>query len=276
MGRKKYINWRQEERVVNSNIGINFIIYIMPFTISHIAAVLPAWKKTPHIFSFTGLVVGSMAPDFEYFIRMTLYGHYGHTMAGIFIFDLPIGILIYILYHGIVRFQMIRHFPRILYARFSRYMQTDWETYLRDRYARVVVSILIGIVTHLVWDGFTHDREYIVAIYLPALLTNIHLAGLTWPLYAFLQTISSIAGIVILLVFIYKMPPTTDEPALPPKKLFRYWSYVGLTAGILFVLRWSAGVPNEKIPGQIVVISMSAVMLSLVLISLCYNLKKTE
>ena len=265
---------RQEVRVALSNIGINFII--MPFTISHIAAVVPLWKKTPKYFSFTGLVAGSMAPDFEYFVRMTLYGHYGHTISGIFIFDLPMGILIYALYHGIVRYQMIRHFPRVLYVRFSRYLHTDWDIYLRDRYGTVILSVLAGVLTHLVWDGFTHDEEYIVAIYLPVLLTKIHVAGLTFPLYAFLQGISSIAGMVILLFFIYKMPVTSDEPALSREKARRYWRSVGIVAVMIALVRWFARVPDEKIPGQIIVISMSAVMLSLIVLSLCYHLKKSE
>ena len=41
----------------------------MPFTFSHPAAVLPLRLLPRHWFSLTGLVIGSMVPDFEYFLR---------------------------------------------------------------------------------------------------------------------------------------------------------------------------------------------------------------
>lgn len=68
----------------------------MPFTTAYIAVILPLKKYCPHVLSISSLAIGSMAPDFEYFIRMTLYGYYGHTLIGIFIFDIPLGLILYI------------------------------------------------------------------------------------------------------------------------------------------------------------------------------------
>lgn len=68
----------------------------MPFTTAYIAVILPLKKYCTHVLSISSLAIGSMAPDFEYFIRMTLYGHYGHTLIGIFIFDIPLGLILYI------------------------------------------------------------------------------------------------------------------------------------------------------------------------------------
>ena len=65
----------------------------MPFTLAHPAIVLPLAAKKLRM-SATGLVIGSMVPDFEYFIRMRTESKYSHTLAGLFWFDLPLGLLL--------------------------------------------------------------------------------------------------------------------------------------------------------------------------------------
>lgn len=42
----------------------------MPFTFAHPAAVLPFSKKQVNYISVTALILGSMAPDFEYFYTL--------------------------------------------------------------------------------------------------------------------------------------------------------------------------------------------------------------
>lgn len=58
----------------------------MPFTFSHPAIILP-FKYLPNRWiSMTGLIIGSLTPDFEYFIRMKIESYYSHTNAGLFLF----------------------------------------------------------------------------------------------------------------------------------------------------------------------------------------------
>ena len=57
----------------------------MPFTFSHPAIILPLKKLPKKYISMTGLIVGSIAPDFEYFLRMK--SKYSHTMSGILWYD---------------------------------------------------------------------------------------------------------------------------------------------------------------------------------------------
>ncbi|MEB0248571.1 DUF4184 family protein, partial [Mucilaginibacter sp. 5B2] len=61
----------------------------MPFTISHPAVILPLNYLPKRFISLTALVVGSLTPDFEYFIRMKVQSDYSHTLPGLFWFDLP-------------------------------------------------------------------------------------------------------------------------------------------------------------------------------------------
>lgn len=59
----------------------------MPFTFSHPAIVLPLTSLPKRCISVTGFVIGSLTPDFEYFIRMKVKSEYSHTISGLFWFD---------------------------------------------------------------------------------------------------------------------------------------------------------------------------------------------
>jgi hypothetical protein len=51
----------------------------MPFTASHPAIILPLIYLPGKWISLTGLVIGSMTPDFEYFERMSVQSDYSYS-----------------------------------------------------------------------------------------------------------------------------------------------------------------------------------------------------
>jgi len=75
----------------------------MPFTFSHPAIVLPLLKFSPKYISASAVIIGSMTPDFEYFIRMRLMQVHGHNLFGALYFDLPVAIVCTLLFQLIVR-----------------------------------------------------------------------------------------------------------------------------------------------------------------------------
>ncbi|MFN5774209.1 DUF4184 family protein, partial [Flavobacterium sp.] len=98
----------------------------MPFTFSHPAIVLPLTFLPRQWFSLTGLVIGSLTPDFEYFLRMRIESNYSHTIDGLFWFDLSLGLLLAFLFHNIVRDSLFDNLPIFLKSRFSAFRQFDW------------------------------------------------------------------------------------------------------------------------------------------------------
>lgn len=72
----------------------------MPFTFAHPAIVLPLRKS--RYFHFPALLIGSMAPDFEYFFRMQAFSKYSHTLFGMFYVDVPLVIWLWFLYVYVV------------------------------------------------------------------------------------------------------------------------------------------------------------------------------
>lgn len=73
----------------------------MPFTFSHPAIVLP-FLKNKNV-SATALIIGSMSPDLEYFFRMKIQSENSHTFLGIFLIDFPLGFIVMMLFHEIIK-----------------------------------------------------------------------------------------------------------------------------------------------------------------------------
>ncbi len=134
----------------------------MPFTFSHPALVLPLSFLPRHWFSMTGLIIGSLTPDFEYFLRMKIQSDYSHTLSGLFWFDLPLGILLTFIFHNIVRNSLFDNLPSTLYTRFASFKKFDWNYYFTRNWFVVIISIIIGAASHIFWDSFTHFDGYFV------------------------------------------------------------------------------------------------------------------
>ena len=128
----------------------------MPFTFVHPAAALP-FRGTRLIPS--ALIAGTMAPDFEYFLRLSPGGGYGHTFAGAFFLSLPLALLVLWIFHAIVKVPLVCLFPEGIRLRMSAY--TGRFSFCgTERFLLIVISVLIGIATHIIWDSFTHRHKW--------------------------------------------------------------------------------------------------------------------
>ena len=116
----------------------------MPFTFSHPAIVLPLSYLPQRWFSLTGLVVGSVTPDFEYFLHMRIQSDYSHTIDGLFWFDLPLGVLLAFAFHNIVRDMLFDNLPTTLKFRLLTFKQFDWNSLFKKNWPVVLISILVG------------------------------------------------------------------------------------------------------------------------------------
>jgi hypothetical protein len=72
----------------------------MPFTLSHVAAVLPLRKFN---LVWSALVVGSMAPDFPYIVGTTDYRSLGHQFPGVIEFTIPASLFALWLFHTAIK-----------------------------------------------------------------------------------------------------------------------------------------------------------------------------
>jgi len=128
----------------------------VPFTPAHGAAALP-FRRLGLVFS--ALMVGTFAPDFEYFIRLTPGHGFGHTLLGTFVLTLPLALAVFWLFHAYVKQAVAGLLPEAAQRRLTNHLQ-DFRFGGAGRFRLIVVSILLGIATHLLWDSFTHPNTW--------------------------------------------------------------------------------------------------------------------
>lgn len=245
----------------------------MPFTFAHPAIVLPLRKCK--WFSFSALVFGSMAPDFEYFFRMQPFSVYSHTMLGLWLVDLPIAILLAFLYQYVVKKPMLARLPewigRGLDYTNNRSRLPAWRTVSVFMY-----SALLGSLSHIAWDAFTHDGGRMVDHFL-FLQQSMSFAHYQVPVYKLLQHGSTLFGGLAILYVIARSSRKNRQiimKQVPALEKWLFWFGVGLF-GIVTVFLHAflvKGISPFVHPLQQVVPFLSGSLLGIVV--LCFTLDR--
>jgi len=158
-------------------------------------------------------VIGTFAPDFEYFLRLAPDRRLGHTIWGTFVFTLPLALLVLWIFHAFVKRPAAELMPHTVRVRLSPYLGR-FRFGGPARFALIVASIVVGIATHLFWDSFTHGDTWAYWRW-PWLRQSVHLPvhGMM-PHYKILQHLSSLIGtaiVVIWLAFWYRRSKPSGE-----------------------------------------------------------------
>lgn len=182
----------------------------MPFTPTHILAVVPiaaAVRKLP----FSALAIGSMTPDFPMFVAYSAY-HITHRWSGLFVACLPLGMAAFMLFQGVMKRPLVALMPVWIQQRSS-----DWNRPLLLPsilfFLAVSAAIVTGAATHIIWDSFTHEGQWGTRI-VPALNTEVTIAGYSLPGYKIFQYGSSVVGLP-LLVLLAAAKLKRTEPVTP-------------------------------------------------------------
>jgi hypothetical protein len=97
-----------------------------------------------------------MAPDFEYFLHFAPEGGFGHTLLGVFLFDLPAAFIVFWLFHVFAKYPLYSWLPESVRRRI-RLGAAALPVSSFAQFALVLLAILIGVATHILWDSFTHQ-----------------------------------------------------------------------------------------------------------------------
>ncbi|SHI56446.1 DUF4184 family protein [Pseudozobellia thermophila] len=225
----------------------------MPFTGSHPALIIPLLKN--RYFSASGLIMGSMVPDFEFILLMKTSVVYGHDISSMFWLNLPLSIGLLFLFHNVVRKSMILNLPGYFEKRLRSYLYFNWNGYFRKNIVKVMLSILLGNLGHLFWDAFTHQHGIFVE-WIGFLATPV----MGVPLYHVLQYGFSLLGAWALWLFFRKLPFKDLYPS--DKRKMAYWAIVGAVAVVVLFFRFRE--VQRFYFEEWVVCSLSAFMIGLV------------
>lgn len=240
----------------------------MPLTFAHPAAVLPFSRKSMYI-NFLALVLGSMSPDFEYFLHGKPHSVYGHTFSGFILFNLPLVIIVYFLYKACIHRALITHLPSI----FQDHSTPKVSANILVKSIVFLYSALLGMLTHVVWDSFTHIGGYVV-LKLPFLTYTVSMLNLNIPIYKFLQHGSTMVGIILIIGYMYirtkRNGGIRDERIKPIQKCM-YWGQITVLTFLLFCLWYVIDEVSIQAYGIIVVRIIDSALISLLIVSLFFN-----
>lgn len=214
----------------------------MPFTVSHTAAVLPFARFLRRFKLLSAAVIGSMAPDFGiFFIWEDLPRYETHSLKALFEFCLPLGLAVYWLFELHIKPATWQVLPDRL---FERWRDDAAPAPIKSmaQWLYAAVGLLLGGLTHLIWDGFTHENARGVQM-LPIFEGwSITLAGHPFSWFRFLQHTSSVLGLLFVLWYLAR-EVRAPAPASSPTRSFdqeqrRAWFlvYVGVAAVSALIL----------------------------------------
>lgn len=170
--------------------GARLVLAEMPYPIAHPAAVLPLVRPLGRYAVLPALVIGSIVPDLWYFVPLATR-ELSHSPEGLFVFSVPLGLILYWLFHVLLKEPLIALLPAAAAARLAPLAAPGLPAH---RWRTVVLCLLAGAVTHLAWDSFTHEEGVIVEKF-PAFEAQIFAIG-SYPVrvYQLLQHASTLLG----------------------------------------------------------------------------------
>ncbi|MBV7531580.1 DUF4184 family protein [Chitinophaga sp. sic0106] len=203
----------------------------MPFTISHAAIVAPLYKIRPKYASMSGLIIGSMVPDFLYFFQLNPYADAGHHLPGIFLYDLPLAILLAYAWHHWLRYPVMRYAPTFAAARVARYRFFNWHRYFMQHTIVVLYSVLAGITTHLFLDAFTHESGFFVKI-----LTGLQSNWGRLPAWYLMQILTSVVGLIVLFYYFFLIPVRQPVKKTPLRPALVFWVLAAILSTLILII----------------------------------------
>ncbi|MBK3581377.1 DUF4184 family protein, partial [Streptomyces sp. MBT65] len=207
----------------------------MPFTLSHAAAVLPAVRgdgRGRGLLVPAVLVAGSFAPDMTYYAASAVpgameFGKVTHSFPGVLTIDVlitwaTVGLWL------LLREPLVALLPRARQPRTATLLRcgTPRARATPSLAARWYASAVLGGLTHVVWDAFTHHDRWGVRLF-PVL--DRELAGR--PLFSSFQYGSSAIGALLITTFVLRAlrrSPAAEPVGVPVLSARDRW-----TAGLL-------------------------------------------
>jgi hypothetical protein len=217
----------------------------MPFTPSHAIVALP-FIRTP--LPAAAVAVGAMTPDLPLFVR-AFPEDYGMTHSFTWLpLTVVVALGLLIVWRCVLRPATRELSPRWLASRLPREWDAGAGAGLRGVFARrgqersswvgalvVLVALTIGVVSHIVWDSFTHEGRWG--------MTALDLAVMWGPLpaYKWLQYGSSIGGVIVLalwaMLWLRRRRPGPVTRVLPAWLRWSWW----IALPVLLVAAWTIG-----------------------------------
>jgi hypothetical protein len=187
----------------------------MAFTVAHMAAAIP-FKRCRWL-CLEAVFIGTMMPDLPYYISSSSgAAQVSHQWLGLMSYCLPWGLLVFALWYWLFKpaviglmqpwFDMPCWDNSITQNHRAPYNFKSWLVFKlifwSAFWSKVAFGLLIGAITHLLWDGITHPSGFIAQqvgwLQYPL---SIGTLGADIKVARILQYLSSLVGLLLLVKF---------------------------------------------------------------------------
>ena len=211
----------------------------MPFTLAHPLLAIPFITRRRILLS--AVVIGCLAPDFEYYLQMNMKtGRSGHMGWGILYFSIPAAGIALWGFHSFLKEPLLALLP-VRHQRRLSPLAGPFSFFPARRFLAVLSSLTLGVALHVTWDLFCHPDGWrgapLAFIETPvkmAYFGSIHLSDL-------LQAVFSGVGLFWLAIW-YRSWLYRDDPA-----------ETLVTGGKTWPRRWIAAFRRKDIRLQVLV-----------------------
>lgn len=216
----------------------------MPFTPSHAIVALP-FIRTPLVPA--AIAIGAMTPDLPLFVRgVGLNYTFTHTSGNI-VWTALLAFVLFLLWRVVLRPAV----PELTPLRLARRLPADWTDNGLTAAGRAVgvgmgraypvllaVSLILGVLSHILWDLFTHEGRWGVGL-IPALDQMWGpLLGYKWLQYG--SSVLGLAGIGIWALLRLRSSPVRQSATQRTPTVLRVVWWSSLPA--ILVAAWGIGV----------------------------------
>ena len=186
--------------------------FAVPLTFpSHVAAILPfrhiqLFRRIP----LFALVVGSISPDLVYLLRTQ--GRASHEPLGLLTHCLPMGLVAFAIFEFVASTlvlaitaanktdESVRASELGGPKYFGNWEQGNGKNWDWKRWGWIALGVLVGAITHQLWDGFTHDWMWPARVLYPD--SHVVVWGHSVLVVKLAQHISSVLGALIVVVYV--------------------------------------------------------------------------
>ena len=257
----------------------------MPFTLAHPAAVIPLARIDRGRLVPSALAIGSVAPDLAYYLPLGVTRTESHSLAGLLWFCLPVGFATYVLFHLILERPMASLLPARVAGRLAsllcvpgRLPAVEWRW--------VGASLLLGALSHLGWDAFTHEDGLAVRAIGFLRTPVLSVGAFQIVLYKVLQHGSTVLGILFLTWWVKGWlsraapQPMETTPAFAPSTrariviaMFTISTCVGAATGFIALPRPVTASALQHAVGTAVVSTISTLWVIVLVFSIHWHLR---
>lgn len=217
----------------------------MPLTLSHPAAVLPLRRLG---LPMTSMVIGSMVLDVPLYLGSRRGYELAHSPLGVPTVDIAGALLVLAIWFAVLRDPLVDLTPAAVRVRLAPRARLT-----RRQWLLAPIGALIGGITHVVWDSFTHSTTWGYEHVGWLRTDHLGISGLRWAQY-----VSAVGGLAVICLFtlahVRRLPVMRDRrpPRVLPATTLPTVILVAAAAGLIAALaKISAGLHSMAFHGAV-------------------------